>query len=192
MAPSFPFPFYSSLIHIQVYSSCVLMSDYKLYQVMWPYQFVWLKTLCGTVQWQLSDGSGALPATRWSPPRAKVPIAADKAKTQSATHPTKSSELEQAVYSLKLNLSERILAYYFLSTAEDNSLYSKPRRYPEKQNPATQPFITSSSLMTVTQREKQESYLSFEVVKIQNFSVLRFVIYTARQRSITMYKNTTI
>lgn len=58
-----------------------------------------------------------------------------------------------------------------MSTAEDKSLYSRPRRYPEKRNPARQAFITSSSLTTVTQREKYESYLSFEVVKIQNLRV---------------------
>lgn len=105
MAPPFPFPFYSSLIHIQVYSSCVLMNDYKLYPVIWPYQFVWLKKLSGTAQWHLSDASGTLHATQRSPPRAKVLIAADKAKTQSATHPTEWGEIEQAVYSLKFNLS---------------------------------------------------------------------------------------
>jgi len=64
-------------------------------------------------------------------------------------------------------MSERILVCHSTSTAEDNSLYSKPRRQSEKQNPATQAFITSSSPTTVTQ--KYESYLSIEVVKIQNF-----------------------
>lgn len=54
-----------------------------------------------TVQWQLPDASGTLHATQQSPPRAKVPKAADKVKMQSAAHPTESGEVEQALYLLK-------------------------------------------------------------------------------------------
>lgn len=71
------------------------MNDYKLYQAVWPYQFVWLKKLV------LCNDSYQIHATQQSPPRAKVPKAADKAKMQSAAHPTEQGEVEQALYLLK-------------------------------------------------------------------------------------------
>lgn len=53
------------------------------------------------MQQQLWDASGTLHVTQQSLPRAKVPKAAVKAKTQSAAHPTESGEIEQALYLLK-------------------------------------------------------------------------------------------